>query len=130
LDDGGTANHPRGADAAKRSGRRVRGTGGFRACGETGRRRIGRGRSRRPGARSSGASAGGDFVVCGSMVPGSAAAEFTDGRRTVPGREDAAQRNEAGGAGTLWEMFGAAEENGARTRDPVLRMLAAGRVRG
>src|SRR6266566_3449389 len=89
LDDGGTANHPRGADAAKRSGRRVRGTGGFRACGETGRRRIGRGRSRRPGARSSGASAGGDFVVCGSMVPGSAAAEFADGRRTVPGREDA-----------------------------------------
>src|SRR2546430_11493370 len=27
-------------------------------------------------------------------------------------------------------MFGAAKENGARTRDPVLRMFAAGRARG
>src|SRR6266478_2429065 len=84
----------------------------------------------RPGCRISSGTSDGYAVAGGSVVPGRASAESENRGRIAADRKNAAQRDPAGGSGIVRKMRGAAAENGAGSRYPVLRVPPAGRSGG
>src|SRR5712692_7449766 len=84
----------------------------------------------RPGCRISSGTSDGYAVAGGSVVSGRPSAESENSGRIVFDRENAAQRDPAGGSGIVRKMRGAAAENGFGSRYPVLRVPSAGRSGG